>query len=82
LFGDTWSVDVFVFQVGTVEMEESDEWNTGADMMEYVQLDPKVLMTRFRDQVKETDMDTELQEQLLEEFESGLYGYNYLEDEE
>lgn len=82
LFGDTSTVDVFVFQDGTVEIEESDEGNTVADMLEYVQLDPKVLMTRFRDQVKETDLDTELQAQFLEEFETGLYGYTYLEDEE
>lgn len=82
LFGDTSTVDVFVFHDGTVEIEESDEGNTVADMLEYVQLDPKVLMTRFRDQVKETDLDTELQAQFLEEFESGLYGYTYLEDEE
>ncbi|BES83409.1 biosynthetic arginine decarboxylase [Pectobacterium araliae] len=81
LFGDTSTVDVFVFQDGTVEIEESDEGNTVADMLEYVQLDPKVLMTRFRDQVKETDLDAELQAQFLEEFETGLYGYTYLEDE-
>ncbi|WP_395303153.1 biosynthetic arginine decarboxylase [Pectobacterium polonicum] len=82
LFGDTSTVDVFVFQDGTVEIEESDEGNTVADMLEYVQLDPKVLMTRFRDQVKETDLDAELQAQFMEEFETGLYGYTYLEDEE
>lgn len=82
LFGDTSTVDVFVFQDGTVEIEESDEGNTVADMLEYVQLDPDVLMTRFRDQVKETDLDAELQAQFMEEFESGLYGYTYLEDEE
>lgn len=82
LFGDTSTVDVFVFQDGTVEIEESDEGNTVADMLEYVQLDPEVLMTRFRDQVKETDLDAELQAQFMEEFETGLYGYTYLEDEE
>ncbi|WCG82619.1 biosynthetic arginine decarboxylase [Pectobacterium sp. A5351] len=82
LFGDTSTVDVFVFQDGTVEIEESDEGNTVADMLEYVQLDPEVLMARFRDQVKETDLDAELQAQFMEEFESGLYGYTYLEDEE
>ncbi|TYL41815.1 biosynthetic arginine decarboxylase [Dickeya chrysanthemi] len=81
LFGDTSTVDVFVFQDGTVELEESDEGNTVADMLEYVQLDPNVLMSRFRDQVKETDLAPELQAQFLEEFETGLYGYTYLEDE-
>ncbi len=81
LFGDTSTVDVFVFQDGSVELEESDEGNTVADMLEYVQLDPEVLMSRFRDQVKETDLAPELQAQFLEEFETGLYGYTYLEDE-
>ncbi|WKV49622.1 biosynthetic arginine decarboxylase [Dickeya fangzhongdai] len=81
LFGDTSTVDVFVFQDGTIELEESDEGNTVADMLEYVQLDPDVLMSRFRDQVKETDLAPELQAQFLEEFETGLYGYTYLEDE-
>jgi len=50
-------------------------------MLQYVQLDPAVLLTRFRDQVKETDLDASLQAEFLEEFEAGLYGYTYLEDE-
>ncbi|MEE3660973.1 biosynthetic arginine decarboxylase [Brenneria sp. g21c3] len=81
LFGDTATVDVFVFQDGTIEIDESDEGNTVADMLEYVQLDPEVLLARFRDQVKGTDLDAALQAQFLEEFENGLYGYTYLEDE-
>ena len=81
LFGDTASVDVFVFEDGSVEVQDSDEGNTVAEMLEYVQLDPEVLLTRFRDQVRKTDLAPELQTQFLDEFESGLYGYTYLEDE-
>ncbi|CAM3798252.1 arginine decarboxylase [Rouxiella silvae] len=81
LFGDTAAVDVFVFPDGSVEVQQSDEGDTVADMLEYVQLDPNVLLTRFRDQVKETDLDAGLQAQFIEEFESGLYGYTYLEDD-
>ncbi len=81
LFGDTAAVDVFVFPDGSIEVQQSDEGDTVADMLEYVQLDPNVLLTRFRDQVKETDLDVDLQAQFIEEFESGLYGYTYLEDE-
>jgi len=81
LFGDTEAVDVFVFPDGSVEVELSDEGDTVADMLQYVQLDPNTLLTQFRDQVKNTDLDTELQQQFLEEFEAGLYGYTYLEDE-
>ncbi|STM16965.1 arginine decarboxylase [Escherichia coli] len=50
-------------------MELSDEGDTVADMLQYVQLDPKTLLTQFRDQVKKTDLDAELQQQFLEEFE-------------
>jgi len=81
LFGDTAAVDVFVFKDGSVELNESDEGDSVADMLQYVQLDPAVLLTRFRDQVKETDLDSSLQAEFLEEFEAGLYGYTYLEDE-
>ncbi len=52
-----------------------------ADMLQYVQLDPNTLLTQFRDQVKNTGLDDALQQQFLEEFEAGLYGYTYLEDE-
>ncbi len=81
LFGDTEAVDVFVFPDGNVEVELSDEGDTVADMLQYVQLDPNKLLTQFRDQVKNTDLDDTLQKQFLEEFEAGLYGYTYLEDE-
>lgn len=81
LFGDTATVDVYVFKDGSMEMNESDEGDTVADMLRYVQLDPDVLLTRFRDQVKETDLEAGLQSKFLEEFEAGLYGYTYLEDE-
>ncbi len=33
-----------------------------ADMLQYVRLDPKTLLTQFRDQVKKTDLDAELQQ--------------------
>lgn len=81
LFGDTEAVDVFVFPDGSVEVELSDEGDTVADMLQYVQLDPNTLLTQFRDQVKQTGLDETLQQQFLEEFEAGLYGYTYLEDE-
>ncbi len=51
LFGDTEAVDVLVFADGSVEVELS-EGDTVADMLQYVQLDPKTLLTQFRDQVK------------------------------
>ena len=81
LFGDTASVDVFVFGDGTVEVEQSEEGNTVAEMLEYVQLNPETLMTRYREQIIAANLSSDLEAQFLQEFEAGLYGYTYLEDE-
>ncbi|MCZ4060261.1 biosynthetic arginine decarboxylase [Pantoea sp. LMR881] len=81
LFGDTEAVDVYARPNGKVDVRLSDEGDTVADMLRYVQLDPDELMTLFRNQVTETELDEELRAQFPEEFESGLYGYTYLEDE-
>jgi arginine decarboxylase len=81
LFGDTEAVDVYARENGDVEVQLSDEGDTVADMLRYVQLDPNELMALFRNQVQASDVDEELRAQFLEEFESGLYGYTYLEDE-
>ncbi|MBE8388241.1 arginine decarboxylase, partial [Leptospira interrogans serovar Pomona] len=66
---------------GSVEVKLLDEGDYVTAFLQYVQLDPKTLLMHFRDQVKQTDLDDALQQQFLEEFESGLYGYTYLEDE-
>ena len=66
---------------GQVRYLESEEGDSVADMLQYVKLDPKILLERFRDQVKISDLDEEEQKAFTEEFESGLYGYTYLEDE-
>lgn len=81
LFGDTASVDVFVFDNGNVEVKQAESGNTVAEMLEYVQLDPDVLMQLFREQVKKTDLDSSEQEQFIQAFGAGLQGYTYLEDE-
>lgn len=81
LFGDTEAVNVYAFEGGQVNVELSDEGDTVADMLEYVQLNPQELLTMFRNQVKSSDIEESLRDQFLHEFESGLYGYTYLEDE-
>ncbi|OTA21893.1 arginine decarboxylase [Xenorhabdus beddingii] len=81
LFGDTAAIDVYVSEKGEATYQQSEEGDSVANMLQYVKLEPQVLLTRFRDQVKSTDLDENLQEQFLQEFENGLYGYTYLEDE-
>ncbi|CAA2929832.1 Biosynthetic arginine decarboxylase [Arsenophonus endosymbiont of Bemisia tabaci Q2] len=50
-------------------------------MLHYVKLDPNMLLTLFGDQVNSKDLTKSLKEQFLAEFETGLYGYTYLEGE-
>ncbi len=52
-----------------------------ADMLQYVQLDLKTLLTQFRDRVKKTDLDANCNNSSLKSSRVGLYGYTYLEDE-
>lgn len=82
LFGDTAAVDVYLDEKGNLTYQLSEEGDTVADMLQYVKLNPAVLLERFRTQVKNAQLDEALQEQFLTEFESGLYGYTYLEEEE
>ncbi|MXP67726.1 biosynthetic arginine decarboxylase [Pantoea sp. Aalb] len=82
LFGDTEAVNVFALPDSSVEIQLSDEGDTVADMLQYVQLNPIDLLMLFCNQVKQqTDIDHKLCEQFIKEFENGLYGYTYLEDE-
>lgn len=81
LFGDTEAVNVYVADDGSVNVELSDEGDTVADMLQYVQLDPQELLALFRHQVQSSDIVESLRDQFISEFESGLYGYTYLEDE-
>lgn len=80
LFGDTEAVDVYVKPNGKVEVRLSDEGDTVADMLQYVQLDPSLLLNQFVSQVRDSNLDETLQRQFIDEFREGLYGYTYLED--
>jgi arginine decarboxylase len=81
LFGDTASVDVFVFDDGAVEMRQSEEGNTVADMLEYVQQDPQTLMQHFSQQVNAAGLEPKTKAEFIANFEQGLNGYTYLEEE-
>lgn len=82
LFGNTEAVDVYVYEGGRIEVKLSDEGDSVADMLSYVQLDPGRLLKAFRDQVRESGVEERLQRRFVDEFSSGLYGYTYLEEEE
>ncbi|WP_032116521.1 biosynthetic arginine decarboxylase [Candidatus Arsenophonus nilaparvatae] len=81
LFGNTAAIDVYIDNSGEVRYLQSEEGDSVADMLHYVKLDPNMLLTLFRDQVDSKDLTKSLKEQFLAEFETGLYGYTYLEGE-
>lgn len=81
LFGDTEAVDVYVHPDGRTEVKISDEGDTVADMLKYVQLDPTSLLDLFVKQVRNSNLEEKLQRQFIDEFREGLYGYTYLEDD-
>ncbi|HGJ5876485.1 MAG TPA: biosynthetic arginine decarboxylase [Arsenophonus sp.] len=81
LFGDTAAIDVYIDNSGEVRYLQSEEGDSVADMLHYVKLDPKMLLTLFRDQVNSKDLTKGLKDQFLAEFETGLYSYTYLEGE-
>lgn len=81
LFGDTAAIDVWVDSQGNVRYLQSEEGDSVADMLQYVKLVPEVLLESFTEQVKGTGLSEQLQKDFVDEFENGLYGYTYLEDE-
>lgn len=82
LFGDTEAVDVFVYDNGKVQLRLSDEGDTVADMLQYVQLDPSKLLNEFMREVRDSDLDECEQRKLINDFKAGLYGYTYLEEDQ
>ncbi len=72
---------MYVFPDGSVETELSDEGDTVADMLEYVQLDPSALLAQIPRSGQRNRSGQRAAGAVLEEFEAGLYGYTYLEDE-
>ena len=87
LLGDTEAVDVYVHEGGPgekprVQVRLSDEGDTVADMLQYVQLDPSKLLNEFTRQVRESDVDETTQRRLIDDFKTGLYGYTYLEEDQ
>ena len=83
LFGDTNAVHVSVNDDGTYSIDQIIDGESVADVLDYVQYDPKQLVRRL-----ETWVDKAIEEgritqregkDFISNFQSGLYGYTYLE---
>ena len=82
LFGDTNAVHVTVDETG-YSIDKTIDGETVADVLEYVQYDPKRLVRRLEawvsKAVKEEKITTEEGKEFISNYRSGLYGYTYLE---
>ncbi len=84
LFGDTNAVHVVINKDGGYEFDQIIEGETVADVLEYVQFNPKKLVRTMEKwvstSVKEKKISLTQGKEFLEMYRSGLFGYTYLEE--
>ena len=82
LFGDTNAVHITVNRDG-YDIEQIIDGETVADVLEYVQYDPKKLVRRLEIWVSRAIKDGKITEgegkEFISNYRAGLYGYTYLE---
>ncbi len=82
LFGDTNAVHITVSR-DTYDIEQIIDGETVADVLEYVQYDPKKLVRRLEIWVSRAVKDGKITEsegkEFISNYRAGLYGYTYLE---
>jgi len=83
LLGDTNVVTVSLHQDGKFEFSGELEGDTVADILSYVEYDPKRLLMKFRKTaemaVKEGLISAQERKEVMQAYEAGLRGYTYFE---
>lgn len=83
LMGDTNIVSVHIYEDGTYDFVREIDGDSVADVLSYVEYDPKTLMTNFRSiaeqAVKDGFISPTERRQIIKKYESGLSGYTYFE---
>jgi arginine decarboxylase len=84
LFGDTHAVHVSLDDNNTVVLDAVVKGDTVREVLDYVEFDAEVLITKFRSDVeaavREGRLDYEQAGRMLRFYEDGLQGYTYLEE--
>ncbi|MEO1519800.1 MAG: biosynthetic arginine decarboxylase [Cyanobacteria bacterium J06633_2] len=85
LFGDTNVVSVRLNSDGSFDFVKEMHGDTIADVLSYVEYQPKALQLRYRDlaeqAVREGRISTGERQQMLKTFNASLWGYTYYEKE-
>ena len=83
LFGDTNAVHISINDNGGYDIEQIIDGETVADVLEYVQYEPKKLVRRLEIWVSKAVKDGKITEnegkEFISNYRAGLYGYTYLE---
>ncbi len=81
LFGDTDSVDASIDESGRLSLEHAIRGDTISKALQYVHLQPDVLMQNYRSRLETLEMSDSEREACLLAFEHGLESYTYLQQE-
>jgi arginine decarboxylase len=83
LFGDTNAVHISINDNGGYDIDQIIDGETVADVLEYVQYEPKKLVRRLEIWVSKAIKDGKITEnegkEFISNYRAGLYGYTYLE---
>jgi len=83
LLGDTNVVTVRILENGEFEFVDEQEGDTVADVLSYVEYDPKRLFVSFRETaeqaVRSNRISAEERKEIVQAYEAGLRGYTYFE---
>ncbi|WP_252008598.1 biosynthetic arginine decarboxylase [Ferrimonas sp. SCSIO 43195] len=79
LFADTDVVDIKLDERGNAEVVEYLQGTQVNEVLEYVNLDPQWMLTRYQQRLEQCRLAEDVREQALMELEQGLIGYTYLE---
>jgi arginine decarboxylase len=83
LFGDTNVVSVCIGENGGIEFEREIEGDSVADVLSYVEYEPKELVERFRAlaeaAVRAERITPQERREIMDAYEDGLRGYTYFE---
>ena len=83
LFGDTNVVGVRVDESGVLEFSHEVEGDTVADVLSYVEFEPKDMIERFRQLVERSvragTITVAERRQIMDGYENGMRGYTYFE---
>lgn len=79
LFGDTYAVNVRLNAEGGYDFVDPIEGERVEALLEYVNLDTKMLRNAYRKRLQSANLSAEQRDQYLKEIDAGLIGYTYLE---